>query len=367
MVTNRDGKVWVIEGGVDPAADLHEAEEQERPAALEPAPLVPQTRARKVNTREPSARALRRIVLAYALGPFLPGGRHPLWTPLALLGIALPLVLLLSGLLDASELARGRPLGVALHAVAAAALLAGFASWSRALLGAAGVRRADLPGALRRPGIAAFIGLWLPGFALLLAGRSRRAALALWNVAPLACALWLLFAPRGAEGWTLWLGFERVLIGAFIVLVISSLAWLAWALEGLRLQLSGQRSRGGLRGDRLVLWLLASLALFFFTFQPVTTAEDLHREAGALAGQGYRLLPLLYERAALGLDDSRPDYWLRTADYCERLGRSEEAAQLRGALWLHWRELGATLATQPSVVVMQPSPRPPSAKSAPTL
>jgi hypothetical protein len=364
MSNERDSKVWVIdETKQDGASGV--------PAKLQSAPLV---RARGYRERKTSAageRPLLRILLAYLLGPFAADRWHPFWTPAAALGLLLSSLLMATGLLDSSELARGRSLALFLHGMAALGILVTLSGWSLAIRGAGATlarQRHALPAMLRRPGPAAFVGLWLPGFALLLAGSPRRAAMALWNFGPLACALFILLRPGHAQGWTVWVGYERLLAVALVTTLAAGLLWMAWALEGLRVQLRHVRSAGGLRGDRLALWLLASLAVFFIAFQPVGTAEILHRRADMLAGQGFRLLPLTLERAALHLDGSRPDYWLRAADHCEALGREQEAAQFRGRIWLQWRELQDSLGTSLREMGLASSPRRlPETSAVPTL
>ena len=344
MEIRREDKVWVL----DRTRHLRESEQ---PRQSEAAPLLrprqsrppqaPEGPAKAASERKDSRRLPWRFLLAFTIGPFAAGRRHPFWTPASALGLLVVVGLLSFGLLDGAELAKGRPVPRMLHAAAAAGLLVALAGWSHALSRAgdslAKVRR-QLPAWLRRPGLAAFVGLWLPGFALLLAGSPRRAALALWNVGMLGGALLFLLHVRSVEVGTVWIGYERLLLTALALVLVAGLLWIGWALEGLRLQLAGARIAGGLRGDRLALLLLASLGLFLLAFQPGTLSESLHGHARGLAQANYRLLPLVLERAALRLDDSRPDYWLGAAEYCERLGRDGEAARLRGELWVRWHE-----------------------------
>jgi len=369
MEIRREDKVWVLER----TRHLHDPE---KAPLLETAPLMPARRPeadsrpalpRNIGGRRTSPRTLRRILLAYLLGPFAAGRWHRFWTPASASGLAVIGGLLAFGLLDGGALAGGRLLQRVLFAVAAAASGIVVAGWCFSLMRTGeslSSPRQGVPTPLRRPGIAAFAGLWLPGFALLLAGSPRRAALALGNFGVLMAALLIL---RGAEEVVptgVWIGYERMLAAALGTAFAAGLLWSAWALEGLRLQLARARMSGGVRGDRLALLLLAAVAVFAISFQPATLSEILHGKAESLAARGYRLLPLELERAALRMDDSRPAYWLRAAEYCESLGRDQDGARYRGALWLRWREYrdsvsGFAPEVRPATLAGSPAAGPP--------
>jgi hypothetical protein len=341
MGINNKGKVWIIDDVKNGGADKPPVE-----VKTVSNPRLARSPGREKRTAED--RPLKRILLTYLLGPFAKGRWHPLWTPVAALGLLLLIILQVTRLLDPSELAQGRPLAQVFHWLAAVALLLVLSGWSLALLSVGETLgrkgKITIPAVLRRPGPVAFLGLWLPGFSQLLAGSPRRAALAMWNLGPLACALFiLLLHPTRTVGGGIWIGYERLLLMALLTSVIAALFWISCALDGLRLQLNRAGMTGELRGDRLALWFMASLVIFFLTFEPVTTAENLHRQANALADRGFLLLPLTLERAALHLDDSDPDYWLSAVDYCEELGRFQEAMHLRGKLWSHWQEMRDSL------------------------
>jgi len=339
MEIRREDKVWVLE-------KTRHLQEADNVRLLETAPLIRPVQPGKTPTRtRPQATRSRsplpRVLLAYLLGPFAAGRWHRFWTPASAFGLIALGGLLAFGLLDIEPLAGGRPMPRILHVAAALGFLTALGGWSFALWRTGESlpgRRSDLPTPLRRPGVTAFIGLWLPGFALLLANFPRRAALALGNFGILVAALLFLRGSASVEATRVWIGYEYLLAGAVGVVLLTGLLGCAFALEGLRLQLAKTRGIGGVRGDRLALLLLAAMAAFLLSFQPTTLSETLHGRAESLAGKGYRLLPLELEKAALKLDDSRPGSWLRVADHCEALGRHQEAARYRGALWLRWRE-----------------------------
>lgn len=342
MGSHREDKVWVIDetkqGVVDEAKPGLVAAPLNRPTRLM-GPAAPKA------TRS-GRRLLTRILLGYLLGPFAPGRWHRIWTPAGALGLLSMTALLLSGKLDGAALAGAHYLPRLLHGLAALSLLLVLSGWYSSIFRLGedrSNRRGALPASLRKPGIVAFLGLWLPGIAFLLAGSPRRAALAFWNVGILVGALFFLLSMDSPAPGQVWIGFELIVAGALATIVVTGFVWITMALDGLRLQLASARVAGGLSGDRLALLLMASLAVFFLGFQPVAVSEDLHARAEVLASQGYRVIPLHLERAALRLDGSRPDYWLRAADYCEALGREQEAARYRGVLWLRYRELRNTL------------------------
>ncbi len=342
MGSNREDKVWVID-------QTKHGEAIEPEPGLIAAPLVRPVRPQRNPVPEASRgkrRYLTRILLSYLLGPFAPGGWHRIWTPATALGLLVITGLLVSGKLGGEALAGGRYLARFQSGMAAVSILFILTGWCFSIFRVGSTRpsqRTGIPASLRKPGIAAFLGLLLPGFALLLAGSPRRAALAFWNVGLLATALIFVLGTRSPAVGTVWIGFEFMIAGALAIIIVTGLFWVVMALEGLRMQLATAQATGGVRGDRLALLLMASLAVFFLGFQPVAVSENLHFKAEILAKQGYRLLPLHLERAALRLDGSHPDYWLKAAGYCETLGREQEAARLRGTLWLRYRELQNTL------------------------
>jgi hypothetical protein len=178
-----------------------------------------------------------------------------------------------------------------------------------------------------------------------LTGHHRRAACAAWlsgllavSVFILSRAAWLWSWNRGAgaealEGTTL----EHIFIGMGMACIVGAIAWIVQALDGGRLaehrfQQSGRHTSGG-----AAFALLAALAMFALLFQPASVAETLDDLALSAEYEGFLLLPLHAELAAMRLDPSRPVFAVRAAELYEELGREENAWIIRSELVARWK------------------------------
>jgi hypothetical protein len=177
---------------------------------------------------------------------------------------------------------------------------------------------------------ATFAGLLVPGLGLMMAGKRKLAAVAFGTLAPLVSAALLL----GQWRWVIGHSHSPVpaalsghageiaLAVAFVVLVLSLLAWIVQALDGARRASWGRISRPGAVSFALVV----SLAVFAATFRTRTVARNLDWTASALHAEGLQLLPWgLYEVAAR-LDPRAPRYQVRAAELAAGLGMDGVAA-----------------------------------------
>jgi hypothetical protein len=208
----------------------------------------------------------------------------------------------------------------------------------------AGFAAQRLPWWCRTPAVVGLLGFLLPGFGMLVMGRPRRAAWALWLVGPvvqsllvLAHAGWLWRGSRGDHpGFIPSQVLEVIFLVTAAVLGLGLLMWLVQALAALRLVTHGV----GARYSRRVYWLAAFLAvtlvLFAVWFDPATLADDLDRYAISLHAEGMQLIPLTMTLSAVHLDPARPEYVIHTADLYTLLGRKQRASELRQELARRW-------------------------------
>lgn len=329
-MTPSDGKrqIWIIPGEerVESAAPPVDQAPGHRIVA---APLARRQ-------RRPEPRPLRLLARTYGLGPVStllgPAAR---WEQ-GLAGLALGAGLLWL-LLQLPPIASGlpAPLRLVLGLLCGLLLLGG---WSRELALAAGPRRFSrdrLPAWMRRSPGAALLGLPLPGFGLLLAGRPRRASLAFLNagltVGALVALIGLLVAPGPGRPDA---ALETCFAAALLALALGALLWLVSALDGARLLATAERRPRVVPPDRFALALVFALLLFAAGFQPADLAGDLDTIAASLQARGFQHLPLGCELWALRLDPARPEYALRAAD----LAAATDRPTLAGALLYSVRE-----------------------------
>ncbi len=294
------------------------------------------------------------FVLAYMLGPLAPvvmrqGKGNVVW---ALLGMAsLPLWGLLVWRWSelSAWLAHGAipfmPWFTGMLALTALGIL----SWARAVY-LTGIDprfcAVKLPGWVRGPGPAGYLGLFAPGGGLLLAGAPRRAALALANVCVLVVAalvvwkapvLWKINLATNAapiSGRTL----EAAFACAFALGFIGCLGWVASVLDGMRLCLHRSGDPRTTLGNWLTLLLLVALAALYVASEPTMVARDVDQYAAALEQRGMRRVPLQLVRVSRRLDPARPAYAVHAATLMEASGQPEQAAQVRTELRRRWDE-----------------------------
>ncbi|MBM4116592.1 hypothetical protein FJ251_02475 [bacterium] len=286
--------------------------------------------------RRSETRPLRLLARLYGLGPLgaLFGGATRGEQILAGTALGAGVLWLL---LQLPPVAAGLP---ALPRLGLALLCGGLAlaAWSRELALAAGQRRLNrdrLPAWMRGSGGAALLGLTLPGFGLLLAGRARRAALAFVNagltLGALCAAAGLILTPGPGKPSA---AVELCLGGTLLAVALGALLWVAGALDGGRLLANAARRPRAVPADRFALALLLALMLFGAAFDPAELASDLDAIAASLQARDFRHVPLACELWALRLDPSRPEYALRAAD----LAAASDRPTLAGALLYSVRE-----------------------------
>jgi hypothetical protein len=230
-----------------------------------------------------------------------------------------------------------------------------------------------LPRWMRNPWISGVAGLVVPGAGLAIAGRSLRAALALWNGASVVAAglvlanaglLWSWNVKSGADA--LPKSFvEALFVGSAVVAVVGGLIWLACALDGARLAESRRsilrRVREGAavsRADGVALALVTALIAFAVTFHPTSVARDLDRFATSMRFEGYRTIPLALETIASTLDQGRPEYAMRVAELHVEMGRPEAARLIHERLRERW-EVYAQMLLQTAAATRSPAPAQP--------
>jgi hypothetical protein len=299
---------------------------------------------------DPAARQHSRwhIAFAYVLGPL-----YPLltgWTfgniVWALLGLAaLGACAALVGY-RSEFLARVESAGIGILPLLAGVsgiLLLGVTAWARALAIAGWRMQQRTPLRLTHPGIITALGLLVPGSGLFLSGHPRRGALAFWMLGPLAVgavilahAPWLWRLNQGlSAGRIPRSALELTFLAAALVGLGAAFSWTIQALDGARC-VSRQTGRVS-HGQAVALALLIAIASLCATFKPVQVGEMLDRFAVALRLEGLRVLPLVMELGASGLDPSEPVYSLRAAELYERLGQRERAQELRQDLDGRWK------------------------------
>jgi len=349
---SKESKVYVI----NPAKRVNPRTFMER--TVKPAPETPGGdggRSRPGPERHGHVRAssATSVILSYILGPLAMfttpvGRRSRLWAPLAGISAALIIVLLLGWGSILSRFGERGFVILPLMLAASVSMLAGFTVWARAvyLIGRyRPVLARDIPEPLKKPALIGMLGFLVPGLGLILTGHHRRAAIAAWlsgllavSVFVLSRAAWLWSWNRGAgsealEGTTL----EHLFIDMGIAGIVGAIAWIVQALDGSRLarRKYGQNGRHSSGGAAFA--LLAALALFALLFQPASVAETFDDLALSAEYEGFRLLPLHAELAAMRLDPSRPAFAVRAADLYDELGCGENARIIRHELVARWR------------------------------
>jgi hypothetical protein len=137
---------------------------------------------------------------------------------------------------------------------------------------------------------------------------------------------------------------EVVLVVAIGCMVIGLLAWLVFALDGVRSVSPAARS--GSVANRLALALLVSLMVLFASFRPTVIARELDWGAVQLQRNGLRAIPLaLYEFASI-LDRGAPIYLVRAATLYDEVGLSEKADARRDLLRKRARQFAVAIGAE---------------------
>lgn len=353
-------KVWVIKpdrppepaakSGDQSYADIHERIVRSRSSAEKPESKGKSAAAER-RSEEQGSPAF--AVVAYLLGPLAilatnHGRQSRLWISLGIVSvIVLEFIALRAKVLFAASEGPGASFMIWCLVTMVMTVVA-FAAWARgvALLGARrGWLLRRLPGWFREPGVAAILGLVLPGFGLYVAGHPKRAVGALFGAcAAVVSILGLRLAP-GLWRWNQTASalaiqssaLEVIFLFAGALGLLGALAWVIQWLDGVRL--AGYRTGrdDGAPGDWTAVALLAAIVAFLTMFHPAEPAEYLDRFAASTRASGLELIPLYASEAATRLDPSQPAHALRVIEMNEKLGRVDEARALRQALDARWR------------------------------
>ncbi len=287
-------------------------------------------------------------VISYFLGPFsilaVEDGRKSRFWLSTLCIFVLGLAVFTAGLVGRLDTAGGGAWVIpAWLASAAVGVITGVAAWSRGLVLAGRRSRTAskvFPRFAQCPWGAGMLGMALPGFGLYSNGRRGRAAAAVWPVAFIALsAIILCYSSQlwdslaGAESYGYGGRFlEYIFMSAAALGFLGVVFWIFQSLDGARL--AGQGAAGNIRrgGDIAAVMLLISLIAFGSMFQKDYVAETLHGKAGDLFDEGYRVIPVYIESAAVKVDPSRPEYSVKLMEFYEGVNDIEKARAVRAEL-----------------------------------
>jgi hypothetical protein len=293
------------------------------------------------------------IIFSYLLGPLgifttRQGRRSKFWVALA----ASSALMILSFLFGWNNiLARLGEKGfviIPLMLLMSMSILVGFTVWARAVYLLGGNRTLftqNLPDPLKKPGLVGLLGFLVPGLGLLVTGHHRKAALTVWLTGLYALSLFVLSRAAWLWSWNRSAGsdalqgatLERLFVIMGIVGVFGALVWIVQALDGVRLAERRFVRDASPSANVTAFVLLASLVIFVLMFEPATVADTLDRFAVSAEYEGYRLLPLQAELAAMRLDPSKPAFAVRAAELYDGLGRHESAQAIREEMFERWK------------------------------
>lgn len=300
------------------------------------------------NRQQPS---LLLVMLSYVLGPFAllltrEGRKNRIWLSVAI-GSGIASVLIVWRWKAILSLLEGRGITVVpVVLVSSLVILTGITAWARALL-VMGRRNLLLPRLLpkwiKRPGPIGALGLIVPGLGLFIAGYPKRGTYAFWMVGTLIVSVLVL--SNAGYIWGLHRGagtiagdaLEMVFIVMAAVGLLGAATWIIQALDGARLAERRFVRSEGPRGDMAAFALIVALVLFAVLFEPVSVAESLDRFSVSSHGDGYRIMPLYIELAAMRIDPSQPVFTARAAELYDELGRHDKADLMRDELYGRWR------------------------------
>jgi hypothetical protein len=320
---------------------------------------------RRIRLRQ-TPRPLLMLVLSYTLGGMAPafldmGKRRFTWAFLTLTSAAIWGATVWKWPLLRAWIETGRlPLLPCMVVLGVVTLLL-VQAWSRSVwLAAQDVRFVPerLPGLLRRPVSVALVGALLPGAGYLMAKHARRAASVVWIVGPLALAgltlwqgewFWNVNRASGVQGLPLPV-MELIFIASVAVLLLGGLIWVTSAFDAARLAAFRAGQRASARADWLGFAVIAVTVAFFVTLAPENMARNLDQLATGMRHDGYRIIPLGMQHAAMRLDPSRPRYVMRAAELHDLMNQPEAAHELREQLRTRWQEYAEFLLRQEAEV-----------------
>jgi hypothetical protein len=216
----------------------------------------------------------------------------------------------------------------------------------------------QMPRVFKNPWVATVLGVAAPGFGLAVAGRATRAAFALWNAAQVAFSVLVLAHASLLWTWNTRSGVDALpkpFVETFFVIcaavaAVGGLLWVGGALDGARLQGSGNEGWKAMRhlasGDAAALALMLALLGAVTTIRPAQLAHDLDAFSGWLRVSGARLIPLALESAASTLDPGRPVYAMRVAELHTELGHTSRAQVIQNRLRQNWEAYAQVLLQQ---------------------
>ena len=227
-------------------------------------------------------------------------------------------------------------------------------AWARAI--ATSTRVTRWPRFLRRSGSVCALGVVFPGLGLLIVGHRRKAAFAFWCAGLLVAGFvmakqWYLLCVKSQAS-------ETVLVVAIGCVALGLLAWIVFALDGVRS--ISPASKSGTVANWMALVLLAVLVTLLATIHPATIAQELNFEATRLQHQGLRTVPLaLYEAASI-IDPGTPTPLVGAAMLCDELGFSDKADAKRKLLQMRADQFASAIGAE-LVPGVAPSPSSPPA------
>jgi MFS family permease len=357
-------KVYIIDP-VDPKSSVNvnsssRDSKGELPEYLQPSSGGEQTGQGTYRSRGNEKQSGVPLILSYLAGPLSilatrRGRRSRFWAGLSLFSVTLSIVVIWmwTGLSYWST--RENPVGAVMILLAVAAVIFGFSAWTRAVVLVGryeGPRLRRSPDWIRSSFVAGIFGIICPGMGLYVAGRSNRAAAALWmacltviSMLVLARAAWLWNFNAYAGAFSVrpdTLEYTFIIAGATVVL--GGLAWVVQALNGARLAGRAANRKTVSRRNWAAVALLVSMIAFAVLSRPAVVAEALDDGAAASRSEGMQIIPLYLSRAAVRLDPSRPAYVIRAIGLYEDNGDQVKADAMR-------RELIARL--EPSLALLE--------------
>lgn len=288
------------------------------------------------------------LILSYFAGPLSilatrRGRKSRFWAGLSVFSaiLSIAVIWMWSGLSYWST--QENPVSAVMVLVAIAAVISGFSSWTRAVILAGryeGPRLRRSPEWIRSSFAAGLFGIICPGMGLFVAGRSKRAALALWMACLTLISLLILARAPWLWNFNMYAGafavrpdtLEYVFIFAGAAAVLGGLAWVVQALNGARLAGRAANRKTVSRRNWAAVALLISIIAFSILSKPAVVAEALDRGADAAGSEGMQVIPLYLSRAAVRLDPSQPGYVIRVIELYEESGDQMKADAMRREL-----------------------------------
>ena len=292
-----------------------------------------------------SHKGWKQILIAYLLGPVIQpfmsnGRRRIIWSVMGPGSVAVGVTLLVfrshfTTLIEAGYY------GVLLWLITVSAVVLSFITAWAAAISSVNSKREGRGSKqsfwVRDPRCVSSFGFIVPGLGLMITGHPRRAAWAFWILGPLAVAsivllnwrwLWECSRVSAAPGIS-GVALETVFVVAAGVAAMAILSWIIQALEGARLVSSHCSNR---LGDTVGIALLVSLVLLLVLFRPVSFAQELHSASVPLQQNGFKLIPLTMNEAAMRLDSATPVYLASAAELNEIMGMKTAAHAKREIL-----------------------------------